>query len=400
MLNLRVVIRMAAVVLLAGVALLPRAHAEAIAVTVVSVEGDERNTVLEGVSENGFKFQDGGTVAAKDIAEVRFNSAAAAEPAKCTLYLRNGDQLKVTIVSGNDSTLKVKSDALGEMTIDNTFVDGLIFAQKDPTPQDALDEFMKITPNEDLLLLPKGDAARGALEKVTDKDLNFNVEKQSKTYAFDQVVGVRLVPLDAYKPPAGLLATILLADGSRLTGKLQELEGTALKFEGIDSKPWKVPATSVKSVAFKGGNLVYVSDLTPKSLEEKPYVGGVPVVFHWRRDQSVTGRPLTISGKSFDKGVGVHSYTRLTYDLAGQYAKFLANVGIDTSAPQSAVCSWKISLDGKEAASGIAKANEPAKLVKLEVKDAKELELVCDYGPDNDDAGDHLDWGNARLIKP
>jgi hypothetical protein len=385
---------------LAAAANMRSAFAESIAVTVVSVEGDERNTVLEGVSAAGFKFQEGGTVAAKDIAEVRFTGSTPAEPAKCTLYLRNGDQLKVAVLSGNDSNLKVKSDALGELTMDNKFVDGLIFAQKDPTPQDVLDEFLKTTPKDDLLLLPKGDAAKGALEKLTDKDLNFNVEKQSKTYTFEQVVGVRLVPLEEYKAPADLRATINLADGSRLTGKLQQLDGAALKFEGIDGKPWSVPASAIKSVAFKGGNLVYVSDLTPKSLEEKPYVGGVPIVFHWRRDQSVTGHPLSISGKTFDKGVGVHSFTRLTYDLGGQYAKFLVSVGVDSSAPLSAVCSWKISVDGKEAAAGIAKANEIAKLVKLEVKDAKELELICDYGPDEDDAGDHLDWGNARLIKP
>jgi hypothetical protein len=31
---------------------------------------------------------------------------------------------------------------------------------------------------------------------------------------------------------------------------------------------------------------------------------------------------------------------------------------------------------------------------------ARQLELVCDYGPDDDDAGDHLDWANARLLKP
>jgi hypothetical protein len=63
------------------------------------------------------------------------------------------------------------------------------------------------------------------------------------------------------------------------------------------------------------------------------------------------------------------------------------------------VFNWKISVDGKEAASGVAKPGEPAKPQKIDVKDAKELELVCDYGPDEDDAGDHFDWANARLIK-
>ncbi len=368
-------------------------------VTVVSVEGEEKAAVLQGIAEGGFKLASG-VVAAKDVAEIRFAATSGADSAKPTLFLRNGDQLRVAVLTGNDASVKVKSEALGELTVDNKFVDGFIFPQKDALSTDTIDGFLKSPLTEDLLLMPKGEITKGAYEKLTEKDLNFNVEKQSKTYTFDQVAGLRLVPLDEYKAPSDLRATINLAEGSRLTGKLQSLDAGVLAFEGIDGKPWKVPAAAIKSIAFKGGNLAYVSDLTPKAIEEKPYVGGVPLLYHWRRDQSVAGRPLSIGGKTFDKGVGVHSYTKLTYELGGQYAKFLASVGIDSSAPQTGFCAWKVSVDGKEAAAGVCKANEAAKLVKLDVKDAKELELVCDYGPDEDDAGDHLDWGNARLIKP
>ena len=373
--------------------------ADTINVTVVNVEGEEKPAVLQGIADGGFKFETG-AVAAKDIAEVRFAAGGSGDTTKPTLYLRNGDQLRVVVLTGNDAGVKVKSDALGELTVDNKFVDGFIFPQKEPLPADAIDSFLKSPLTEDLLLMPKGETTKGAYEKLTEKDLNFNVEKQSKTYTFDQVAGLRLIPLDEYKAPVDLRATINLIDGSRLTGKLQGLAAGAISFEGVDGKPWKVPASAIRNIAFKGGNLAYLSDLTPKTVEEKPYVGGVPLLYHWRRDQSVAGRSLSIAGKSFEKGVGVHSYTRLVYDLGGQYAKFLASVGIDASAPQTAICSYKVLIDGKEAAAGVCKANEAAKLVKLDVKDAKELELICDYGPDEDDAGDHLDWGNARLIKP
>jgi hypothetical protein len=375
------------------------ANAADLKVTVINIEGDEQPESLKEITDSGFKFENGG-VSAREIAELRFNAGAGdASASKATVHLRNGDRICAVITAGDDTKLSFKNTALGDVAIDNKYLDGIVFKQKDNPPAETIDAFFRQALTEDALLLPKGDIAKGAIEKIGDKDLSFNVEKQSKQFAFEQVLGVRLAPLEEYKAPSDFRAAILLTDGSRLTGKLKALKDNAVEFEGLDGKTWSVKAAEIKSFVFKGGNLLYLSELAPNSVEEKPYAGGVPVIFHWRRDQSAAGRPLSIAGKSFDKGIGVHSYSRLTYELGGQYAKFLTLVGLDASAPQSAACAWKVSVDGKEAASGIAKPNEPPKPLKLELNGAKELELLCDYGPDDDDSGDHLDWANARMIR-
>ena len=368
-------------------------------VTVVNIEGDEQPEILDAITETGFIFKSG-PMNAKELSELRVISGVVESSlAKAIVYLRNGDRIHANLVSGDDTKLTFKSSALGDVALDNKFVDGIVFKQKENPPAETIDSFFKQALTEDALLLPKGDIAKGAVEKIGDKDLSFNVEKQSKQFAFDQTLAVRLAPLDEYKAPSDFRVTILLTDGSRITGKLKNLKDNAVQFEGIDGKTWNLQPMEIKSFVFKGGNLIYLSELTPKDVEEKPYAGGVPVIFHWRRDQSATGRPMSIAGKTFDKGVGVHSYARLTYDLGGQYAKFLAVVGLDAAAPQTALCSWKVSIDGKEAASGIAKPNELPKPLKVDLNGVKELELVCDYGPDEDDSGDHLDWANARMIK-
>jgi len=367
-------------------------------VTAVSIEGEEEAAVLLDVTPTGFKFQ-GDT---KDAAEVRFNvSAATAETSKPTLYLRNGDVLKATIVSGDDKELKLKSDALGDITLNNNFLDAIVFPLKEAPPNEILEAFLKAPPSKDkdLLLLPKGDKADGSMEKFTAKELNFNTGGQSRAYPFEQIAAFRLAALEELKVPGDLQATVSFADGSRLTAKLTGWKDAALQFVAIDGQTRTAGATTLKSIAFKGGRLFYLSDLNPKTAEDKPLVGGVPLVFHWRKDQAVTGRPLMIAGKVYEKGLGVHSYSRLVFDLGGNYTKFLVLPGMDAGASQSAVCSWKISVDGKEAAAGTGKPNEPPKPQKFDVKGAKELELVCDYGPDEDDAGDHFDWANARLIK-
>ena len=77
--------------------------------------------------------------------------------------------------------------------------------------------------------------------------------------------------------------------------------------------------------------MVYLSALTPKSVDQKPYVGGAPVIFPWRKDRSAANSPLKIGETVYEKGIGVHSYCKLVYELNGEYAKFMAEVGMDAA---------------------------------------------------------------------
>ena len=373
-------------------------HAENLDVTVVTLDGDEQPQKLTGVSEAGFKFAEG-ELAAKDVAELRFSDAK--ESSELPVFvLRNGDRLKAEIVSGDDTRFKLKSPALGDLALENKFVSTVLFPLKSGPGADALENFVKSAPpKEDMLLLPKGDTLSGFMEKFTDKEIVFNAGGQSRPYAFAQLAAFRMAPLDAYKAAEGFRASLSFKDGSAVTGKLLGLKDGKLQFEALNGATWAVPASALQNIRLTGGKLVYLSDLAPKAVEEKPYVGGMPVIYHWRKDRTVTGEDLTLGAHTYSRGVGVHSYSKLTYDLNGQYAKFLADAGLDAAAPASAACAWKILLDGKEVCGGTLKNHEKTP-VKVDASGAKTLELICDYGPDDDDAGDQFDWANARLIKP
>lgn len=375
------------------------ASALALDVTVVTLEGDEKRGELTGLSEADIKVG-GASVALKNVAEISLGSRSSAAHQNATLHLRNGDVIhNVKILQGDDTKLKFTSNVFGEQSLDNKFIRAITFELKDAPPGEAADALLKgPAPKEDILLLPKGDTVSGFFEKFTDKDMSFNAGGQSRVHAFEQIAGLRLAPLEELKPREGFLATIELSDGSVVTGKLMGLKEKALQFEILNGQALSVLAESISSIRFKGGKLVHLADLTPVSVEEKPYAGGAPVVYRWRRDKSASAGGISIGGNEYRRGVGVHSYSRLTYALDGKYEKFLSDVGIDSSA--NGACAWRVVVDGKDAAGGIAKAGEPAQAVKIEIKNAKQMELICDYGADDNDAGDHLNWANARLIKP
>jgi hypothetical protein len=67
---------------------------------------------------------------------------------------------------------------------------------------------------------------------------------------------------------------------------------------------------------------VYVSDLTPIKSE---------VVWRYKaqKNQSIEKTPLLISGKKFERGVGLASPAEMTYKLEPDYERFVAVVGLD-----------------------------------------------------------------------
>ena len=369
-------------------------------VTLVTLEGEEQRHSLTGLSETELQLELG-AVPLKDITAIVFAPRPATPPDTTALHLRNGDVLSnITILGGDESKLTLKAEALGELKLDYKFLQAVTFYGKERPAADALEAFLKAAPpKEDQLLTAKGETISGYLEKFSSKEISVNSGGQSRAYPFEQLAAFRFAPLEEYKARAELRGAIELRDGSRVTGRLLELKDGKLRFEALNGQTWELAVETLSSITFKGGKLVYLSELTPGAVEEKPYVGGMPVVYRWRRDRAVTGGKLSIGSKTYEKGLGVHSFSRLEYNLAGQYAKLLCDVGLDDAAP-GGLCDWKVLLDGKEAAAGTAKPGNKGEVVRLDLKGVQQLALVCDYGPDNSDAGDCLDWAGARLVKP
>lgn len=383
-------------------ALLACARVYAVQVTVEQVDGEDVSGILTKITADSVTA--GATVPLKEVGQIKFPGAASTGTLSSPLVvLRNQDSIaQVTIVSASDTKIRLKTSWLGEFEIEYKAIDALVFyngtAKKMP---EGLESILKAPPpGEDQLVTVKGETISGFYEKMTEKEITFNAGGQSRPYPFEQLAALRLAMAEKYEANKALTATLTLVDGSRLSIKPDGLEGENLKVQALDNLAFKIHEAGIVSLKFGGGRLVYLSALTPKNVEQKPYVGGAAFVFTWRKDRSCANGPLKIGDVLYEKGLGVHSYCKLSYDLNGEYAKFMADVGMDASAPAKAACGWKVLVDGKEVAGGVAKAMGGKTAVKADVTGAKMLELICDYGPDDDDAGDRLDFAKARVIKP
>ena len=116
-------------------------------------------------------------------------------------------------------------------------------------------------------------------------------------------------------------------------------------------------------------------------------------------DKAVTGVPLIIGGRKFDRGLGTHAESRIWIDLQGGAEQFVAWVGVDDNAGAGkGTVVFKVLGDGKTLfQSPVMKAGDAPRPVDVSLQGVKLLLLIAS------DAGDgigfdHADWADARFI--
>jgi hypothetical protein len=142
---------------------------------------------------------------------------------------------------------------------------------------------------------------------------------------------------------------------------------------------------------------VYLSDLKPKAHEHRAFLG---VKWTYQMDHSASGGSIRLGGSSYDKGIGLHSESRLTFALNGQYRRFEALVGLDDRTGRGGRAIIRVLVDGQAKDIGapeVTSASAP-RPIEVDITGGKELTLVVEFGPGGD-VCDDVDWAEARLIK-
>jgi hypothetical protein len=121
-------------------------------------------------------------------------------------------------------------------------------------------------------------------------------------------------------------------------------------------------------------------------------------------DRNVRGEPLRVTTENgeetFDKGLGMHPKTALSYSLGGKYRRFETVVGLDAASGRGGSAVVRIKVDGKDVTpESLRKAlDRTAVSVRLDITGAKELTLEIDFGKAGDVRAD-VNWGDARVIE-
>jgi hypothetical protein len=251
----------------------------------------------------------------------------------------------------------------------------------------------------DQVLLRNGDVLEGTLAALDDQAVKLEVGKKKIEVKRGKVAVIALSSeLAAPRRFKGVYGRLVLAGGCRLSLASASCDGKVLSGTTPSGNDVRISLEQVLALYVMQGRTVYLSDIKPAKIEQIPYLDvTLPPV----RDGSVKGLDLRLAGSVYDKGLGMHSTCRMTYDLAGAYKQFEALVGLDDLTGREGSIGLEILVDGKPQKLPVEKdlthRQGPVK-VHIDVRGAKQLTLAVTFGG-RGDVQDDVDWVDARLVK-
>lgn len=378
-------------------------------VRVTNLDGQTIEGSWTGVSKDGqFVLSIQGqptSLAPSDLMSLQFTGAesrpaATSRPGdEVTAYLGDGSQFDARITATTSETVELSTAIVPKLTLPLARLAAIRFARDESSPaaKPFADALAHRDATQDTLLLVqdnKASSLKGLLDSLDTSSGKFKWRERTIPIDRSRTFGLVLAA-GAGTPPAPQ-ARCTLIDGSTWAGKVAGGTADTLKLELTAGPVLDLKLDRIAELRFRNDRMVFLSDIEPASYEFKPW--GM-TIWPYRKDRSVTGRPIRIGSQQFDRGLGMHSQAVLTYKLTEPFAKFAAVVGIDEAMGSRGNVVFRVLTNGKEAFnSGNLTGKDTPRPVLVAINGTKTLQLCVDFGGDMDIA-DHADWGAARLIK-
>jgi hypothetical protein len=329
------------------------------------------------------------------------------------LILVNGDRIPFETARLDGETLFFKHPDLAEgkeskLPLTALSVVWLTAPDSIDKPDQYRRRISKASRTRDQVLLRNGDVLEGVLNGLTAKQVEVEVDKKAVEVTLDKVAAILLGSdiVNALKPKGVFGRVVLLGDG-RAAGSRISLasvactNGKTLEGKTVFGSSLSVPLERVAALDVYQGNAVYLSDLKPSKSEFTSYLGNSSIGYPLVVDGSVENGDLRLGGSTYDKGIGVHSRSRVTYNLAGAYRRFEAVVGLDDETGRDGSARIRTLADGKAldpGADGEVTRKTGPLTIGVSVVGVKELTLEVDFGP-RGFVQEQVDWCDARLVK-
>ncbi len=205
-------------------------------------------------------------------------------------------------------------------------------------------------------------------------------------------------------PPATTPAAFTVISGSQqsISATSPQALGPTYAFDhwsdgGLASHNVTVPANGLTLTA------TYVQIATTAYLSDLPFTqvanGWGPVERDMSNGEQAAGdgKPLSLRGVVYAKGLGAHAASDVRYAMNGGCTSFTTKVGVDDETGSSGSVDFQVFADGtKLADSGVVTPASATQTLTVDVTGRTTLQLVITDGG-NGNAYDHGDWADAKL---
>ena len=329
----------------------------------------------------------------------------APQSSSMNLFLWNGDRVAGT-VTGAGERIALKFAGVQGFTVPLDSVRAVHFGRAAPGGTDEVYRaaFKKMRARgRDSVLVLRGERPLpidARVVEVGELELKVDVAGAVRTLETDRVFGfVRNPDRDPPEPDPDSVSVRLyllspdagvghMKGRGYLTIPIDEITGTQVRGGGAT-----IERASVARMEFRGPHITYLSEMDPIAEKETALLGPS---LKWRRDTMVHGAPMTIANKSFARGIGTHSYSRLEFALGRRWNTFYVECGIDDAAGPTGNAIFRVLGDGEVLATVERKHGEAPKALRINVSRVDRLVLESD--PNGSYTSDLCDWAQARLF--
>jgi len=158
----------------------------------------------------------------------------------------------------------------------------------------------------------------------------------------------------------------------------------------------------VSCIESRQADVTYLSDLGHADYKHFPFLSA-----RWPLgvDKNVLGGWLRSGGQVVLKGLGMHSTSRVVYELDRRYSKLEAELALDDQAGRRGSVRYRVLVERGVATksnwklaytSPIVRGGTPATPLSIDVSNATRVALAVEVA-DQGDTLDHANWLNARL---
>ncbi len=464
--------RLAAVSLTAAAGLMIQAappSKPSLTATLTTWDGTpERRGSLELIAKEGWTVSGGGGAVSESALAAVYLETPPAASTKPEVILANGDRFRAIIketaqkkisVEGREElrdfvTFEASFGATVEMDLER--LQAILFWQRlsgvpPEVQKTVLEKVLAETPptGKDLVALDLGggvdldDSSYVGTDLLKAGTVARQIPDPDDAAATKNIeAGLLAVRLKAPAPPPGLppgsagpTAILTLADGGRLTGRVDGVENQTVKFATVHGFSAGIPLREIRQIDFAHEGIAFLSDLTPAKVTARrfadPEANPDGLWPHLAADYpAAPGEarrlPLTCRGRVYRKGLGMHSYARVAYAVPPGFSRFAAEVGLDDHVadeanPDAAGVVVRVWGDGKLLyESGFLTIRSAPAKVNVAIANIKTLELETDWGDRKDlehlltsakppvpldqflrqtDMLDRVSWGHAALVK-
>lgn len=325
------------------------------------------------------------------IISLRLSEAAGSGSVEQALLFRSRDMLtgdlgsiqseRITFESTLLGSLKISSKDVRVITLEPMSLANLVLNAEGPAGAK----------------LSNGDFVEGKVIWISSRTIGIKVRKRILKLPRERTT---LVRFPSGKPPAPegrSLQFARLVDGSRISGELVSISNGRLELKSKSFGTANFEIAGVRKLWSEGGPLVPLSTLKPVEVRQ---IAQFDETFRWRPDRNLVGAVLSIGGREYERGLGCHSRCELEYHLGGKWSAFVAEIGIDDYARPRGEVVCRVQVDGKTRfESGLITGRDQPKTLRADIRGARRLRLVVDFGPNGSSSGDHADWGLAVLVR-